>query len=83
MYKGAETGTHPPSEGGMTRLETLLELKIIDSSFSSSSLSIRAFRAYPLVETRQTGHAPTSSQWPETGKRKRVTRRADGKLTES
>ena len=42
------------SEGGTIRLETLLELKFLDSSFSSSNISIRAFRAYYLVEIRQT-----------------------------
>ena len=36
------------------RLETLVELKFFDSSFSSLNPSIRAFRAYPLVEIRQT-----------------------------
>ena len=41
-------------KGGMTRLETLIELKFLHSSFSSSNLSIRAFRAYPLAESRQT-----------------------------
>ena len=38
------------SEGGMIRLEALIELKFICSSFSSSNLSIRAFRTYPLIE---------------------------------
>ena len=38
----------------MIRLETLAELEFINSSFSSSNLSIRAFRAYPLIELRQT-----------------------------
>ena len=42
------------SEGGMMRLETLIELKCLNSSFSSSDLFIRAFRAYPLIEPRQT-----------------------------
>ena len=42
------------SEGGMIRLESLLELKFINSSISSSNFSIRAFRAYPLVEIRRT-----------------------------
>ena len=41
-------------KGGMTRLETLIELKFINSSFSSSNCSIRAFRACPLNESRQT-----------------------------
>ena len=40
--------------GGMTRLEALIELKFINSSLSSSNFEIRAFRAYPLVEVRQT-----------------------------
>ena len=35
------------SEGGMIRLETL-------KPSSSSSFSVRVFRAYPLVEIRQT-----------------------------
>ena len=43
-----------PSEGGTKRLETLIELKLLKSSFSNSNFSIRAFRAYPLVEIRQT-----------------------------
>ena len=41
----------------MMRLETLIELTFLNSSFSSSNLSIRAFRAFracPLVEIRQT-----------------------------
>ena len=38
---------------GMIRLETLIELKLIDSSCSSSNFSIRAFRAYPLVGIKQ------------------------------
>ena len=38
------------SEGRMIRLETLIELEFLSSSFSSSSFSIRAFRAYPLSE---------------------------------
>ena len=42
------------SEGGMIRLETLISLRFLNSNFSSSSLSIRAFRAYPLIEIRQT-----------------------------
>ena len=41
------------SEGGMIRFETLIELKCLNSSFSNSNFSIRAFRAYPLIETRQ------------------------------
>ena len=41
------------SEVGMMRLETLIELKLLDSSLSSSNLSIRAFRACPHVEIRQ------------------------------
>ena len=41
------------SEGGMIRLETLIELKFLNSSFSNSTLSVRAFRAYPLIEIRQ------------------------------
>ena len=36
------------------RMETLIELKFISSSFSSSNFSIRAFRAHPVVEIRQT-----------------------------
>ena len=42
------------SEGGTMRLEILVELKLFDSSLSSSNFSISAFRAYPLVETGQT-----------------------------
>ena len=37
----------------MMRLETLIELEFLNSSFSSSNFSIRAFRD-PLVEIRQT-----------------------------
>ena len=44
----------PGPEGGMIRLETLIELKSLNSSFSSSNCSIRVVRAYPLVELRQT-----------------------------
>ena len=42
--------TRRSSEGGTTRLETLIELEFLDSSFSSSNCSIRAFRPYPLAE---------------------------------
>ena len=35
------------------RLETLVELKLLDSSFSSSNFSSRVARAYPLIEIRQ------------------------------
>ena len=42
------------AEGGMLRLETLIELKFVDSIFSSSNLWIRVFRACPLVDIRQT-----------------------------
>ena len=35
-------------------LETLIELKLFNSSFSSSKYWIQAFRAYPLSEIRQT-----------------------------
>ena len=38
----------------MIRLETLVELKFIHLSFSSSNLSNRAVRADPRIETRQT-----------------------------
>ena len=34
-------------------METLVELKFLDSSFSSSNCSVRVFRAYPLVEICQ------------------------------
>ena len=45
----------PPSKWkGVTRLGTLIELKFIGLSFSSSNLSIRYVRAYYLVEIRQT-----------------------------
>ena len=43
----------PLPAGGMIRLETLIELKFIDSSFSSSNFSNRASRAYPLIGIRQ------------------------------
>ena len=46
--------SRPSSEGGMIRLETLIELRFLNSNFSSSKFSIRAFRAYPLIEIRQT-----------------------------
>ena len=39
---------------GMMRLETLIKLKLFNSSFSSSISSIRVVRAYPPVEIRQT-----------------------------
>ena len=39
-------------KGGDT-VGTLIELEFLDSSFSSNNLSIRAFRAYPLIEIRQ------------------------------
>ena len=42
------------SQGGMIRLGTLIELKFLNSSFSSSNLSTRAFRACPLVEIGRT-----------------------------
>ena len=42
------------SEGGMMRLETLIELRFLNSSFSRSNFSIRVVRAYPLIEIRQT-----------------------------
>ena len=38
----------------MTRLETLIELNFVNSTFSSSKFSIRALRACPLIEIRQT-----------------------------
>ena len=41
------------TEGGMIRMETLIELKFINSSFSSSNFSVRAVRAYPLIEIRR------------------------------
>ena len=37
----------------MIRLESLIELKCLNSSFSSSNVSIQAFRAYPLIEIGQ------------------------------
>ena len=40
------------SEGGTIRMEALIELKLINSSFSSSNSSIRALRGYPLVDAR-------------------------------
>ena len=46
---------HPQvSEGGMIRLETLIERKFLNSSFSNSNFSIRVVRAYPLIKLRQT-----------------------------
>ena len=55
----------------MVRLESLIELKFLNSSFSSSNVSIRAFRAYPLTEIRQTapcramrGNGILSQQYP-------------------
>ena len=42
------------SEGGMIWLQTLIELKLFNSRFSSSNFSIRVFRAYPLIDIRQT-----------------------------
>ena len=41
------------SEGGMKRLENLIELQFLNSNFSSSNFSIQAFRACPLIEIRQ------------------------------
>ena len=38
----------------MIRLETLVELKFLDSSFSGSNFSIRVVRAYPFIEIRLT-----------------------------
>ena len=38
----------------MIWLETLIELEFVDSSRSSSYFSIRAFRAYAVIESRQT-----------------------------
>ena len=35
-------------------METLIELKLLNSSFSSSHFSIRVFRAYPLIDIRHT-----------------------------
>ena len=49
------------SEGGMIWLETLIELKLITSSFSSSHFPIRAFRAYPLVDIKQTNSSLSSN----------------------
>ena len=42
------------SEWGMMRLETLIEFKFLNSSYSSSNFSIRAVRADPPIEIRQT-----------------------------
>ena len=41
------------SEGGMILLDTLVELKVINSSFSSSICLIRVVRAYLLIEIRR------------------------------
>ena len=49
-----ESAAERNAEGGMIRLQTLVELKFLNSSFSSSNFSIRAIRAYHLIETRQT-----------------------------
>jgi hypothetical protein len=38
----------------MMQLETFIELKFVNSSFPSSNLSVRAFRACPLIESKQT-----------------------------
>ena len=38
----------------MIQLEALIELKLPNSSFSSSNFSIRAFPAYPLIEIKET-----------------------------
>ena len=40
------------SEGGMIQLETLVELKSLNSS-CSSNLSVRVVRVYPLIEIWQ------------------------------
>ena len=39
---------------GKIRLETPIELRLLNSSFSRSNFKVRVVRAYPLVETRQT-----------------------------
>ena len=44
----------PILEGGMIRLETIVELKFLNSSFSSSNCSIHVVRGYPLLEIRLT-----------------------------
>ena len=44
---------HQP-EGGMIQLETLIELKFVDSKVSSSNCSYLVVRAYYIVATRQT-----------------------------
>ena len=56
LVRLAARNTHPPyvSGGGMIRLETLIELKFLNSSFSNLNFSMRAFRAFPLIEIRQT-----------------------------
>ena len=41
-------------EGGTIRLEALIEPKHMNSSFSSSNFSIRAFQVHPLIYIRQT-----------------------------
>ena len=41
-------------KGEMIRLGALIDLKSLNSSFSSSNLSIRVVRAYPLIEIRLT-----------------------------
>ena len=50
------------SEGGMIWLETLIELKLLNSSFSSSNYSIRACRAYYITENRHDSLSSNSRQ---------------------
>ena len=58
LYRGscrpAARTQGPRSEGGMMRSETLVELNLLNSTSSSSNFSIRSFRAYSLVDIRQT-----------------------------
>ena len=52
---GGEAGRRRGSEGWMARLETLVELEFIEFElFELKFLNLRAFRACPLVEIRQT-----------------------------
>ena len=55
VCRGAVVGVRVDvaSEGGMIRLETLIELRCFISSCSSSNGSIRVARAHPLVDIRQ------------------------------
>jgi hypothetical protein len=53
LRKGAPSWDLPGVFLGSSRSETLIELRFLNSSFSSSDSSFRAFRAHPLVEIGQ------------------------------